>query len=278
LGESDRYPTAPLKVIRGKKAVVTGAASGIGRSISLALAREGADLFLLDIDEEKLASVGEEVRTLGVGVISRLCDVAVAEQILEAVNALQDMWGEVDILVNNAGILYYGRTEEMSEEQWDRLLAVNLYAPIRFVHLLLPLLRQRPEAHILNVCSLAGLVPKRKLAAYQTTKFGLVGLSQSLRLEYSPKGVGVTALCPGLVDTDLIDAGIERKWVTSKPRTPSFLSVSPDRIAARAVQAIRKNQGLVVVPAYARLLWLFVRLFPRFVDSLQHFKRRKQNR
>ena len=278
MGESDRYPTVPLKVIQGKKALVTGAASGIGRSISLALAREGADLFLLDIDEEKLASVGEEVRTLGVGVISRPCDVAIAEQILEAVNTLQDMWGEVDILVNNAGILYYGRTEEMSEEQWDRLLAVNLYAPIRFVHLLLPLLRQRPEAHILNVCSLAGLVPKRRLAAYQTSKFGLVGLSQSLRLEYSPKGVGVTALCPGLVDTDLIDAGIERKWVTSKPRTPSFLSVSPDRIAARAVQAIRKNQGLVVVPAYARLLWLFVRLFPRFVDSLQHFKRRKQNR
>jgi short-subunit dehydrogenase len=278
LDESDRYITVPLKVIHGKKALVTGAASGIGRSISLALAREGADLFLLDRDEEKLAWVGEEVRYLGVEVISRHCDVAEGEQIVQAVDTLQDVWGEIDILVNNAGILYYGRTEQMSEEQWESLLSVNLFAPIRFVRLLLPLLRERPEAHILNVCSLAGLVPKRRLAAYQSSKFGLVGLSQSLRLEYSPKGVGVTALCPGLVDTDLMDAAFERNWITSKPSIPRFLSVSPDRIAARAVKAIQKNQGLVVIPAYARLVWLFVRLFPRFLDSLQHFKHRKRKR
>jgi short-subunit dehydrogenase len=278
LDESDRYITVPLKVIHGKKALVTGAASGIGRSISLALAREGADLFLLDRDEEKLAWVGEEVRKLGVEVISRHCDVAEREQIAQAVDTLQDVWGEIDILVNNAGILYYGRTEQMSEEQWESLLSVNLFAPIRFVRLLLPLLRERPEAHILNVCSLAGLVPKRRLAAYQSSKFGLVGLSQSLRLEYGPKGVGVTALCPGLVDTDLMDAAFERNWITSKPSIPRFLSVSPDRIAARAVKAIQKNQGLVVIPAYARLVWLFVRLFPRFLDSLQHFKHRKRKR
>jgi short-subunit dehydrogenase len=278
LDESDRYITVPLKVIHGKKALVTGAASGIGRSISLALAREGADLFLLDRDEEKLAWVGEEVRKLGVEVISRHCDVAEREQIAQAVDTLQDVWGGIDILVNNAGILYYGRTEQMSEEQWESLLSVNLFAPIRFVRLLLPLLRERPEAHILNVCSLAGLVPKRRLAAYQSSKFGLVGLSQSLRLEYGPKGVGVTALCPGLVDTDLMDAAFERNWVTSKPSIPRFLSVSPDRIAARAVKAIQKNQGLVVIPAYARLVWLFVRLFPRFLDSLQHFKHRKRKR
>ena len=115
-----------MKVICGKKALVTGAASGVGRSIALALARDGADLFLLDIDEENLASVVEEARNLGVEVIGRRCDVADADQITESVNALMKAWGRLEILVNNAGILYYGKTEKMTDEQWDRLLAVNL--------------------------------------------------------------------------------------------------------------------------------------------------------
>jgi 3-oxoacyl-[acyl-carrier protein] reductase len=266
-----------MKVIRGKKALVTGAASGIGRSIALALARDGADLFLLDIDEENLASVVEEARNLGVDVIGRRCDVAEADQITESVNALMKAWGRLEILVNNAGILYYGKTEKMTDEQWDRLLAGNLHAPIRFIRQLLPLLREQPEAHILNVCSLAGLVPKRKMAAYQTSKFALVGLSESLRAEYSPGGLGVTALCPGLVDTNLVDAARERNWLTSKLNPPAFMRALPDLVAARAVKTIRKNQGLVVITAYARFLWFLHRLSPRILDTWHHLRDRRKN-
>ena len=265
-----------MKVIRGKKALVTGAASGIGRSIALALASEGADLFLLDIDDERLATVVEEARSLGVEVIGRRCDVGEADQITENVKVLMDAWGKLDILVNNAGMLYYGHTEKMTEEQWNRLLAVNLYAPIQFIRQLLPLLRRQPDAHILNVCSVAGLVPKRKIAAYQMTKFALVGLSESLRAEYSPGGLGVTALCPGLVDTNLLDAARERHWLTSKLSPPAFMQVSPDVVAARAIQAIRRNQGLVVITAYARFLWFLRRLSPRLLDTWQHMKDRKR--
>jgi NAD(P)-dependent dehydrogenase (short-subunit alcohol dehydrogenase family) len=267
-----------VKAIRGKKALVTGAAWGIGRSIALALAREGADLFLLDIEEEKLAAVVEEARNFGVKVIGRRCDVAEADQITESVKALVDAWGKLDILVNNAGILYYGHTEKMSDEQWDRLLAVNLHAPIRFIRQLLPLLREQPDAHILNVCSIAGLVPKRKMAAYQMSKFALVGLSESLRAEYSPGGLGVTALCPGLIDTNLLDFARERDWVTARLNPPAFMFASPDWIGARAIKAIRRNEGLVVITAYARALWLLRRLSPRILDTWQHIKDRRKKR
>jgi short-subunit dehydrogenase len=211
-------------------------------------------------------------------VIGRRCDVGEADQITESVSALVDAWGKLDILVNNAGILYYGHTERMADEQWDRLLAVNLYAPIRFIRLLLPLLREQAEAHILNVCSVAGLVPKRKMAAYQASKFALVGLSESLRAEYSPYGLGVTALCPGLIDTNLLDAARERTWMTARPNPPAFMYASPDLVAARAIQAIRRNQGLVVITAHARFLWFLRRLSPRIFDIWQHLKDRRKKR
>ena len=115
-----------MREIRGKKALVTGAASGIGRAIALRLAQEGVDLFLVDIDEAGLAAVVAEAREAGVEVIGRRCDVGQPREVSAAVADLLDRWGGVDILVNNAGITYYGRTDEMSAEHWDRLLRMNL--------------------------------------------------------------------------------------------------------------------------------------------------------
>jgi short-subunit dehydrogenase len=251
-----------MKVIRGKKALVTGAASGIGRSIALELAREGADLFLLDNHTEKLSSVVNEARTHGTEIIGRECDVGRPNEIGESVEALKKTWGRLDILINNAGVIYHGDTGKMTDAQWERLLGINLHAPLLFIRRLLPLLLEQSEAHILNVCSIYGLVPKRKIAAYQMSKYALVGLSQSLRYEYSPAGLGVTALCPGFVDTNLLAAARESGWITRRIHFPSFLSMSPDRVAARAVRAIYKNKGLVVVGGHTRFLWAAHRMFP----------------
>ena len=183
-------------------------------------------------------------------------------------------WGGIDILVNNAGIMYYGATENISDQQWAEVLAVNLTAPITLTRLFLPSLLERHEAHILNVCSIYGLVPKRRLAAYQTAKFALVGFSQSMRLEYGPRGLGVTALCPGLVRTDLIGAAEKSGRLKSRLTLASHLAVAPKIIALRAVQAIQKDQGLVVVTLHARALWLVHRCFPRLLDRWQYRKRR----
>jgi NAD(P)-dependent dehydrogenase (short-subunit alcohol dehydrogenase family) len=190
-----------MKVIRGKTAMVTGAASGIGRAIALELAREGARVYLLDIDEPALETAAAEVRALGVEALTRRCDVSDPAQNTAAVQDLLEQWDTLDILVNNVGITYYGRTLAMSAEHWNRLLAINLHAPIQFTRELMPALLKRGDAHVLNVASILGLVGLARVTAYCTSKFALVGFSESLRHECGRMGLGVTTLCPGFVDT-----------------------------------------------------------------------------
>jgi NAD(P)-dependent dehydrogenase (short-subunit alcohol dehydrogenase family) len=263
-----------MKNLRGKRALITGAGSGIGRAIALELARQGTHIWLLEINELTLESVGGEARSCGVDVVARRCDLSRADEIRSAFDEVLKTWGGIDILVNNAGIIYYGATENISDQQWAEVLAINLTAPIMLTRLFLPSLLERHDAHILNVCSIYGLVPKRRLAAYQTAKFALVGFSQSLRLEYGPRGLGITALCPGLVRTDLIGAAEKSGRLKNRLTLASHLAVAPEIVALRAVQAIQKDQGLIVVTLHARALWLVHRCFPRLLDRWQYRKRR----
>lgn len=264
-----------MRTLRGKSALVTGAGSGIGRAIALHLAREGMKLWLLDINPVTLEAVGAEARGHSVEVVARRCDLSRADQIRSAFDEVMNAWAGIDLLVNNAGIAFYGATESISDQQWAEVLAVNLHAPVALTRLFLPSLLHKPEAHILNVCSLYGLVPKRRLAAYQTAKFALVGFSQSLRLEYGPRGLGITALCPGVVKTDLVAAAERAGRLKSRLRVADHLAAAPELVAARAVRAIQKNQGMVVVTLHARALWLIHRCFPRLLDRWQFRKRRR---
>lgn len=255
-----------MRMIRGKKAFVTGAASGIGRALGLALARQGADLFLVDIDGEGLRAIAEEARSHGVEVVTRVCNLREPNEISAAVVAGLATWARIDILVNNAGVAYYGPTHNMTAAQWDRVLAVNLLAPIQLVREFLPTLAALDEAHILNVCSVFGLVTQRKVTAYQTTKFGMVGLSLALRAEYGRAGVGVTALCPGLVRTSMLEVAERGRPDKRLPLPPAFLMTTAEHVADRAIAAIRRNKGIVVVSPLARLMWWTMRLAPGLVD------------
>ncbi len=257
-----------MKTVRGKVALVTGAASGIGRAVALALAREGAALHLLDVDEEGLADVVDEARRLGSEAVGCRCDLSRLDEVSEAVRGVLDRWGELDILVNNAGVAYYGPTERMTAEQWDWLLSVNLLAPIQICRELLPVLLSRPEAHIVNVCSIAGLVAGPRLAAYHTSKFGLVGFSEALRAEYRRQGLGVTALCPGLVRTGFFRTAVHGRRSKRPWQPPYWLCVSPETVAARVLRAIHRNHGLALVGGMAHVLWLFRRLAPRLLAFL----------
>jgi 3-oxoacyl-[acyl-carrier protein] reductase len=255
-----------MKVIRGKKALVTGAASGIGRAIALALAREGADLYLIDIDQEKLRSTAWDAEQLGIEAIADICDLSVPAQVTAMLNRMLAAWQGVDILINNAGIAYYGPTHNMTAEQWQRMLSVNLSAPIQLVRELTPVLVAREEAHVLNVCSVFGLVTQRKVTAYQTTKFAMVGFTLALRAEYAGNGFGVTALCPGLVRTPMLEVAEKGRPDKRLPLPPAWLMTSPDHVAAAAVAAIRRDRGLVVVSPFARLMWWASRLAPGLID------------
>ncbi len=261
-----------MNSLHGKLALVTGAASGIGRALAIELARAGADLLLVDIDRAGLLETVQRTSPYGRRADWHVLDLGLPDEVSHLIKRVRDDFSSLDILINNAGLAYYGTTHEMSTEQWNRVLAVNLLAPIQLTHALLPLLSERPEAHVMNVCSIAGLVGVNRLAAYNASKFALVGFSESLRAEYGPRGIGVTALCPGLVRTRIFE-----KAMTSRdknvPRFPKWLTSSPELVARRAVRAIRKNQGLVVISAPARVVWWIKRLMPNFLDRIQRVRR-----
>jgi 3-oxoacyl-[acyl-carrier protein] reductase len=257
-----------MKVIRGRKALVTGAAGGIGRAIALALAKEGADLFLIDIDRAKLDEVARETRACGVEVITRICDLAEPAQISAAVKALLSTWGGLNILVNNAGVTYRGNMHLMSDEFWNRMMAINLLAPMQLVRELLPALLTAEDAHVLNVSSVLGLVPGRKVTGYQTTKYGLVGFTKGLNIEYYCPTFAATAFCPGFVRTTMIEDYPTGDLGKQPKLPPWWLCTTPERVAFAAIKAIRRRSALVVITPLARALWAAERTSPRFVDWL----------
>jgi short-subunit dehydrogenase len=265
-----------VRNLAGKRALVTGAASGIGRAIALEFARAGTNLVLIDIDESGLTNVVAEARQGAVDATAIKCDVAQVEQLRSVVDQLIARWRGVDILVNNAGVTYYGPTADMRPEMWDAILDVNLRAPVRLTSMLLPTLLARPEAHVLNVCSALGLIAMPRVAAYCTSKFGLVGYSEALRAECGRLGLGVTALCPGFVSTNLFANALRPPSKSYAKSPPSWLCTTPERVARAAVKSVRRNRGLVIVEPVARAMLAAKRFAPGLLDLLQSLGRRKR--
>jgi NAD(P)-dependent dehydrogenase (short-subunit alcohol dehydrogenase family) len=252
-----------MRVIRDKVAVVTGAASGIGRAIALKLAREGAHLHLVDIDLLGAQAVADEARRAGQRIVVTQCDLARMSEVDHLAAAIRAEWGAIDILVNNAGVAWYGPMIRMSDAEWDRVLAVNLHAPIRLTTKLLPVLLGRPEAHVLNIASINGWVCGSRTAAYEVSKFGLVGFSEALRAEFGRQGLGVTAVCPGPVLTNLFkNTPCSHSQRVETPMPPAWLCTTADRVAAAAISAIRRNQAVRIVGWSALLLYYAKRFAP----------------
>jgi short-subunit dehydrogenase len=265
-----------MREIRGKWALVTGAASGIGRAIALRLAREGAHLYVVDIDEARLAETADEALRHGVQVVTRRCDMSEPREVSACVAEILTRTGGVDILVNNAGITYYGKTDRMSAEHWDKLMRVNLLSHVQFTRELLPSLLARPEAHVLNVCSVLGLIGMPKVTAYCTSKFAMVGFSESLRNEFGRQGLGVTAMCPGFVSTNLFTSAPLEESIEEHKLPPRIICTTPERVANAAIKAIYRNRRLVTVEPIARLMYTVKRFAPWALDFAFHFGRRKR--
>ncbi len=265
-----------MRVLRGTNALITGAANGIGRAIALRLAQEGTNLFLLDINEQRLVDTVQQIRQkFNVSVIGHLCDVSSTEQISLANAAMIDRWGQLDILINNAGVCFYGSTLDMTDKQWQQLLAINLLAPVQFVRELAPILLSRPESHILNVASMYGLVATNRCSAYHLSKFGMVGFSEALRAEYARRGLGVTALCPGFVTTDLFQSMPNADSGRTQRTPPSWVCTTPERVADKAVRAMRRNARIALVTPLAHAAYYTRRIAPGLLDLLYHVGRRR---
>ena len=255
--------------LNGKVAVITGAASGIGRALSRSLAGRGCNVALADVDE---AGLEETALLLGAAVtVSRhRLDVSEKQAIAAFPQAVIERHGHVDVLVNNAGVALMGAFEQVDEADFDWLLAVNFHGVVRMTRAFLPHLKARPEAQLVNLSSLFGLIAPPGQSAYAASKFAVRGFSEALRHELAaPKSrVGVTVVHPGGVKTSIainarpataIEPGQQAKM---RNRFARGLTMPPERAAEIIVKAIERRQPRVLVGADARLLSVVERLMP----------------
>jgi NAD(P)-dependent dehydrogenase (short-subunit alcohol dehydrogenase family) len=267
-----------MRTIRDKVALVTGAGSGLGQAIALRLAREGARLHLADINAAAAEATAAQIRLIGRRAAVTVCDLADSASIGALVADVDAQWGRLDILVNNAGIAWYGPTQKMTDDEWDRLLTINLEAPIRLTRRFLKTLLARPESHIINMASICGWVCGGRFAAYHVSKFGLVGFSEALRAEFNRHGLGVTAVCPGPVLTELYKSAGCGYVHRETPHPPAWLCTTAERVAAKTVRAIYRNQAVTLVGAAAHLLYYSKRLAPSVFYALHGIGRTKNVR
>ena len=257
-----------MERLNGRVAVVTGAASGIGRALARRFAAEGMSVVIADIEAGPLGALAEELAAGGTQTLAHVTDVARTESVEALAQAALARFGAVHVVCNNAGVVTAGPTHELSQQDWEWVLGVNLWGPIYGVRAFLPILMQQDEAHILSTASTAGLVAGPAIAPYNVSKFGVVALMETLARELARTKVGVSVLCPGPINTRIGEA--ERNRPSDKNvHAPSeeerrFYSgvgpllsagMDPADVASLVLRAIRENRFWILThPAWKKIL------------------------
>jgi short-subunit dehydrogenase len=224
--------------------VVTGAGSGIGRALSLLLAREGCNLALADINEAGLDETKRQLAALGRRVSGHVVDVADRARMERFATEVAAEHGAVHVLVNNAGVTVTSPFEEHSLEDWEWIVGINFWGVVYGCKFFLPYLKQADEAHIVNLSSLFGLIGVPTQTSYCATKFAVRGLSEALWVELKDLNIGVTSVHPGGVRTNIAKSA-RSEGAELKSRAIDVIdrfSVSPERCARQIVGAIKKNK------------------------------------
>jgi NAD(P)-dependent dehydrogenase (short-subunit alcohol dehydrogenase family) len=236
-----------MKELAGKTAFVTGAASGIGLGIATAFAQAGVKVMLCDIEETALSSALEQLKGTNADVDGVVADVSLKDELEAAANATIDRYGKLHILVNNAGIGGGGPYGTWRDAAWDWTLGVNLRSVIWGIEIFGPLIEQHGEGgHIVSTASIAGLISGSS-NAYNVTKYGVVALSEGLRIELAPRGIGVSVLCPAFVRTQIVDSrrNVPQRFAAALDPPPPL---SGPR--ATAIKMIRERVEVGVDPVY----------------------------
>ena len=253
-------------------ALVTGAASGIGRALAAALVQRGSTVVVADLDG---AAAERAAGELGAQAVPAQVDVRDRDAVRELVERTDRDHAGLDLLVNNAGTGVGGPFSALTAEHWRTQLEVNLYGVIHGIEAAYPLMRARGAGQICSTSSLSGLIPAPSLGPYTTSKFAVVGMSLALRAEAKVHGVRVSVLCPGFVETPLLDRGFDSDapptgMTSVRPliRAARARTVTPDVIAQACLAGLRKDRAVIVAPLSARVSWRAYRFAPGLVDKL----------
>ena len=262
-------PNEGIRYFQGAVAVVTGAASGIGKALSLALADQGANVVLCDLQEDLLAEVYDESIKRGREPLQICVDVRDPESVKGALHQALDQYGRLDLVFNNAGIVVEGTIEQHSIEDWNQIIDINLKGVVHGVHNAYPIMKNQGFGHIVNTASLAGLIPVPKVIGYTATKHAVVGLTRVIRIEGAKYGIRATAVCPGQVRTPILQGGKFGRVSNTEPGTePSRALLEPDELTAKILQQVKRNKRLIVEPLSAKRVTIVNRLLPDLYEKI----------
>jgi NAD(P)-dependent dehydrogenase (short-subunit alcohol dehydrogenase family) len=262
--------------VTGRACLVTGAATGIGRAVALAAADRGARLVLTDIQAEALEGTAADASAGGAEVLhSAALDIRDHDAVAGLAADVNSAHGSVDVVMNVAGVSTWGAVERLSQEDWRQMVEVDLMGPIHVIEAFIPpMIEASRGGHLVNVSSAAGLFGLPWHAAYSAAKFGLRGVSEVLRFDLRPQGIGVTLVCPGAVDTPMVDSvrivGVDRSNPNVQKLTAGFRrrAVSPESVAARILDAIERDRYLVFTSRDIHVLYLLQRFVPRAYERV----------
>lgn len=258
------------------KAVVTGAGSGLGRSFAMALAQQGWMVGLVDKNALKAKVTLGMVRGAGGDGEAYQCDVSDHDQFAAAAEHFYREWGEVNLLVNDAGVIDVGHTGAVLLENWRRAVDVDLMSVIYGCHSFVPRMKaQSGRAYIVNIASLAGIATLPEMGPYNVAKAGVIALSETLRVELAPDGIGVTVVCPSFFDSNLLE---EATYTDPSEEEFAHLTfdnarMTSDRIAELTLRAVARNKLYVLPQDTSKFMWLYKRFLPGLgarIDSLTY--------
>lgn len=250
-------------MFKDKVVFITGAGSGIGRQLALESARRGAIVWVTDIDAPAARAVVLECRAAGGRARERTLDVTDAADVERAIAEVVAADARLDYCFNNAGIGFAGEFRDSTIDQWRRVIDVNLLGVIHVAHAAFRRMAVQGHGHLVNTASLAGLIPTPGLSAYGASKWAVVSLSHTLRLEGAGLGVKVSAICPGFVESNIYSRTLVAGLKPDAMRTMAPFPIVPvEGLIPRVFAGLERNEALIVYPFYAKALWWVWRLIP----------------
>jgi len=267
-----------MNSFRDRVIVITGAGSGIGRSLALGLASESSRLYLVDIDRESLEEVESETASSGAGISTCLMDCTDPSCMKDLADRVFDEEGRVDILFNNAGVCGGGGVDELSIDDWKWVIDINLMAVIYGIHSFVPGMIRQGGGHIVNTASLSGLIGFPYTGPYTASKFAVVGLGETLSSELCVHNIHVTTVCASAVSTDIVNHSRIRlpgNWLSRVRRMIDTRGMSPDTAAEKILKAVKRKKKLAIISPEIWPLWILKRMSSAlFLKLLCWFTRR----
>lgn len=252
-----------------KRAFITGAASGLGLAISRRLAAKGWRLCISDINEERLAAADDTLRAAGAETMKLVFDVTDYAAQEAAANAIVEKWGGVDMVFNNAGIATAGAIDELSIEDWQRTIDIDLWSVIYGCSIFTPILKRQGGGYIVNTASSAGTLASPEMASYNVAKAGVVSLSETLKTELSKDNIGVSVLCPTIFVTSLGETLTgDRQMEKNLVRQLESSKVTADDIVDDLMSAISRDRLYVITQTDAKWGWRLKRFFPELYTRI----------